>query len=117
MSNCNERERYRERTRTRLADAGKLGKPVPCTELRKGDVVKTAPRVGLHSYGLDGMTGKVLSLGRVNVKLHVDYQPAPNGPVYPQEHRVPVGHVDWVERDGFVCEVVSAATPREGERT
>lgn len=74
-----ERVRLRDRLRDKLSEAGKLGHPVHRDNIREHDEVRTAQRVGGICYG--GMSGVVLAVGKANVVMHVDYKPAPDGPI------------------------------------
>ena len=61
-------------------------------EIRIGDSVA--------AYRPGGLTGDVISVGRVNVKIHTRVRFAPSGPWYDQTHTVPREQVIAVYRDG-----------------
>jgi hypothetical protein len=71
-----------------------------CGEVvRVGDVV-----VAYGDRRAAELTGDVISVGRVNVKVHTCVRFRPDGPWYDQEHKVPRDAIKGIVRDGkFLC--------------
>lgn len=55
--------------------------PVSPKDIKVGDHVRQ--RANKQTAGI---TGEIVSVGRVNVKIKTQYQPAPDGPIYDQVH-------------------------------
>ena len=59
--------------------------------MKPGDLATFKDPAGRVMYGDGGY--KVLSVGRVNVKVSCDVRFSPTGPWFHQEHRFPIAHV------------------------
>jgi hypothetical protein len=69
------------------------------------DVVRVGDEVNVERRGVARISGRVVSVGRVNVKIRVGYQPVHDGPVYEQTHTVPRSGINIVMRGGeIVCD-------------